>query len=308
MAREKAKRGKEVYIPLMIDAPRRLNVDDLHKWVSNMPDDMRNADGERAIFLANSVIVHFLGPEWFAAHIRHDNPKPGFLRIDFSSDRRREATVFRVVELAESLFNLQNIDGFDACIRQMKGGGDKIQSTCAELDFGRFLYMHDVEFRFVVPQMKKGSDYDVELFYPDGLVVPADAKCKLETTEINPQSIVNSLDKARKQLPADRPGIIFMKVPQSWISDAEMAVAMVEAGHKFLRNTNRIVSIKFYVSHLETRDNMVMHRHALREITNEGSRFHEGRNWDLYTDYRAPPGWNGMPPKWQRLFFFPHGA
>ena len=185
----------------MIDAPRRLNVDDLHKWVSIMPDDMRNADGERAIFLANSVIVHFLGPEWFAAHIRHDNPKPGFLRIDFSSDRRREATVFRVVELAESLFNLQNIDGFDACIMQMKGGGDKIQSTCAELDFGRFLYMHDVEFRFVVPQMKKGSDYDVELFYPDGLVVPADAKCKLETTEINPQSIVNSLDKARKQLP-----------------------------------------------------------------------------------------------------------
>lgn len=289
----------------MIDAPRRLKVDDLHKIVSTFPDEIRNDDGGRTVGLANSVIAHFLGREWFAAHIRYDSPKPGFLNMDFASDSRREATMFRVVELAESLFNLQNIKGFDACIAQMKGGCDKIQSTCAELDFGRFLYIHDVDFHFIVPQMLKGSDYDVELFYPDGFAVPADAKCKFETTEMNPQSIANSLEKARKQLPADRPGIIFIKVPQSWISDLETAVAMVEAGSKFFRNTDRIVSIKFYVSHLETRNNMIMHRHALREITNEASRFHGGRNWDLYTDYYVPPNWNGMPPKWQRLFFFP---
>jgi hypothetical protein len=63
--------------------------------------------------------------------------------------------------------------------------------------------------------MKKGSDYDVEVFYPDGFAVPADAKCKFETTEINPQSILNSLEKARKQLPDDRAGIIFTKVPRA---------------------------------------------------------------------------------------------
>ena len=127
--------------------------------------------------------------------------------------------MFRVIELAESLYNLQNIDGFDACISQLKGGGEKIQSTCAELDFGRFLYIRDVEFRFVVPQMAKGRDYDMELLYPDGLTVPADAKCKFESTEINPKSIVNSLEIGRKKLPADRPGIIFVKVPQMWILD-----------------------------------------------------------------------------------------
>jgi hypothetical protein len=51
--------------------------------------------------------------------------------------------------------------------------------------------------------MKKGSDYDVEVFYPDGFAEPADAKCKFETTEINPQSILIFLEKARKQLPDD---------------------------------------------------------------------------------------------------------
>jgi hypothetical protein len=292
----------------MIDTPRRLSVDDLHKIVSTLPGDMTNHDGERMIGLANTVIVHFLGREWFEAHIRHDAPKPGFLRIDFSSDRRREATVFRVVELAESLFNLQHIEGFDACIAQMIGGAEKIESTCAELDFGRFLYINNVDFRFVVPQMKKGSDYDVEVFYPDGFVVPADAKCKFETTEINPQRILNSLKKAQKQLPSDRPCIIFMKVPQSWVADVAMAVQMVEIGLNFMRNTDRIVSIKFYVSLLETRDNMVMHRHAFREITNEASRFHNGRNWDLFKENSVPTGWNGMPPKWKRIFFFPNAA
>jgi len=86
----------------MIDAPRQLNVDDLHKIVSTLPDDMKNHDGGRMIGLANTVIVHFLGREWFEEHIRPDAPKRGFLRMDFSSAHRREATVFRVVELAES--------------------------------------------------------------------------------------------------------------------------------------------------------------------------------------------------------------
>src|SRR5208283_4385964 len=93
-----------------------------------------------------------------------------------------------------------------------------------------------------------------------------------ETTEINPTSIINSLEIGRKKLPADRPGIIFVKVPQRCIVEAENAAAMVDAGRKFLRNTDRIVAITFYVSHLETRDNMVMYRHALRELTNETSR------------------------------------
>ena len=72
--------------------------------------------------------------------------------------------------------------------------------------------------------------------------------------------------------------------------------------------TDRIVAITFYVSHLETHDSVAMHRHALRELTNETSRFNQGRNWELLTNYYVPSSWNGMPPKWQRLFFFPKGA
>jgi len=289
----------------MENIPKRITVDDLHKLVAGFPEEIRNDEGGRTAVLAQSVIRHFLGLDWFKAHIRHDAPKLGFLNYDFSSDAARERTTFRIVELAESLFNLQHIEGFDACISQMKGGGEKIQSICAELDFGRFLYIHDIKFRFVVPQMTKGTDYDVELFMPDGLAVPADAKCKFETTEINPTSVHNSLEKARKQLPADRAGMIFVKVPQRWIVEPGVAAAMEAAARDFLRRTDRVVAVTFYVSHLETRDGVVLHRHAFREVDNPASIYHQGRKWELFTDYYVPPSWNGMPPKWQRFFLFP---
>jgi hypothetical protein len=288
------------------NSPRRISVDDLHKIIDGLPPETKAADGERTIYLANTIIVHFLGRDWFGTHIRYDASKPSFLRIDFSSDGRRKITLFRVVELAENLFNLQHSEGFDACISQMKAGAEKIQSTCAELDFGRLLYINDVEFRFVVPVQRMGEDYDFEILYPGALWVPAETKCKFETTTVNPESVSNSLKKARTQLPKDRPGLIFVKVPQKWIDDIEVVNELERIATDFFRNRDRVVSIKFYVSHLELTNQDVRHHHAIKEITNYNSRFHNGRNWHLFTKPGGTEGWNRMPPKWQRLWYFPN--
>jgi hypothetical protein len=143
-----------------------------------------------------------------------------------------------------------------------------------------------------------GEDYDFEILYPGALKVPADAKCKFETTKVNPESVRNSLKKARTQLPEDRPSLVFVKVPQNWIDDIEVVKALETIAIDFFRNTDRVVSIKFYVSHLELTNQGVHHRHAIREITNCNSRLHNGRNWDLFTTPGVSEGWNGMPPKW----------
>lgn len=113
------------------------------------------------------------------------------------------------------------------------------------------------------------------------------------------------MKKARGQLPADRAGIIFIKVPQRWIEDPGTFEAMVRTAREFLATTGRVVSIKFYVSHLTIGNGMVWHRHAFKEFTNCTSRYYGGRNWDLFANYYVPPSWNGMPPKWQRIFFWP---
>jgi hypothetical protein len=69
------------------------------------------------------------------------------------------------------------------------GASERCAQQHQKLDFGRLLHVHEVKFRFVVPTMRKGDDYDFEVIYPDGLAVPADAKCKFETTKINPGSV-----------------------------------------------------------------------------------------------------------------------
>jgi hypothetical protein len=79
----------------MIDAPRRINVDDRRKAILSFPNAISYHDGRRALGLANTVIAHFLGGDWLEAHVLHTAPKPGFLRMDFSSgDKWREATCF----------------------------------------------------------------------------------------------------------------------------------------------------------------------------------------------------------------------
>ena len=81
----------------------------------------------------------------------------------------------------------------------------------------------------------------------------------------------------------NRPGLIFVKVPQNWIDNIEVVKAIETIAIDFFRNTDRVVSIKFYVSHLELTNQGVHHRHAFREITNYNSRFHDGRNWNRFT-------------------------
>jgi hypothetical protein len=283
----------------------KLNFGDLEAFAASLPDEMRKEPGGTVAGIAFKTVAHFFGADWFASHIRHDSLRRGFLNLDFSSNERREASTFRVIELAENLYNLQHIEGFTACIDQMRGGGEKVESTCAELDFGRFLYIHDIPFQFIVPQMVKGADYDFEVTYPDGLKVAADAKCKIEAAAIDPDTLRNSIRKARSQLPDDRPGIVFAKVPQTWLDDPATVQRMVSVARAALASTGRIVSVKFYVSVLQIGDGMVWHRHAFREITNLSSRFHGGRNWDLFANYVVPSSWNGMPPKWQRIFLWP---
>jgi hypothetical protein len=87
---------------------------------------------------------------------------------------------------------------------------------------------------------------------------------------------------------------VFVKIPQRWIDDPETAREMVKVARAFLATTGRVVSVKFYVSYLTIGDGMVLHRHAFRELTNDACRFHY-----------VPTAWNGMPPKWQRIFFWP---
>ena len=163
---------------------------------------------QASVYLGLGVIMHMLGEQWIHHYVSQEAKSPNMLTLTSSGGEIEAGRQLRLGDLAEVLFNLQNVPGFDECVERLKAGD--IEATLAELDLGRFLYLHSVSFRYVVPISKKGSDYDVEITYPNGVTACADAKCKVEG-EFNARTIENSLETARKQLPKDRPGIVFVK-------------------------------------------------------------------------------------------------
>jgi len=283
----------------------RITLQALYDVVATLlPEAKKNAVTE-SFSLAYCVLKAFLGEEWLNRYVIPITAQKNFLRIDETSQKRRDETTYRIIDLAEVLFNLQHVDGFDDCIARMRSGN--IEGTYAELDLGRMLYLHSAPFRYVVAQGTKGLDYDVEVIYPNGILACADAKCKIEGTEFDAKKITNALKKARKQLPDDRPGIVFVKVPQQWMGVNGFEYTAAGAARAFLRGTRRVVSVKYYVSPLVLLNGWMKHQHAYKEISNPYTDFGNMKNWSLFPKIDVPPEWNGMPPHWQRILFFPDG-
>ena len=161
-----------------------MTLDWLEKVFNNFPAEIKNDKSRREFTLFGSVIIRVFGQEWCERYIMNPNGEDasGFLKLDFANDIARESKALRMAHLAEMLFNLHQVEGFEACVAQMRNG--EIKSGFAELEFGKLLYINEVAFRFVDPRNRaKGEAYDYEVIFPDGLVACADAKCKVEAHE-----------------------------------------------------------------------------------------------------------------------------
>jgi hypothetical protein len=143
----------------MNSTPTRISLVDLQETAASFPLKVRQEPNWTTFNLATSIIGHFLGKEWVKANIVQEeagsaNPV-GFFQMDFSSPEKAEAKTARILDFAETLFNLQHVSGFDDRTNQMRTGD--AEAAYAEFDFGRFLYIHDIDFRFVVPSGRRGA-------------------------------------------------------------------------------------------------------------------------------------------------------
>jgi hypothetical protein len=52
---------------------------------------------------------------------------------------------------------------------------------------------------------------------------------------------------------------------------------------------------------------MLKVQHAFKEVSNPITDFGHFQNWDIFRRNVLSPEWNGMPPWWQRIIFYPDG-
>lgn len=285
----------------------RLEERHLLRTLGSFPVEIQQDRTSRTFYLSLAIVRHYLGAEWADEYVQ-DNGTGGYVRLDW--DSRHQEQAYRIVDLAELLLNLQHVSGFDECVRRMRLGD--IEGTYAELDFGRMLFQSEIDFKFVRTTGRKGDDYDIEILLADGTVVCADAKCKIEATEYSERTVLHSLQHARTQFPQDKPSVIFVKLPPRWNGERPTLKAdLARVASNFLRGTGRVVSVKYYISHIFWNNGIISHIQAFDEINNNhpSNRFGRDRNWDMFVeantfDPNLPGGYSDVPKCWRHLINF----
>lgn len=272
---------------------RRIDLAALHRAFAKICEDPSVISHDRWVALGCGIIRAFLTEEWFSRYVMPEG-KNNVLTINQTATPKLEQTLSRTVDLAEVLFNLQHIFGFDECLARLYEGN--IEGTLAEFDLGRMLYINAVPFRFIIPRGKKIFDYNIEILYPNGVIACADAKYKIEGTDFTEKRIRAVLNDARDQLPRHRPGIVFVKVPAVWLNNLEFATVAQTAARRFLGGVRRIVSVKYYASPIVWHNNQLTIQHAFKEYSNPTTDFGNNIDWNIFRPGPFPKERNGAPP------------
>jgi hypothetical protein len=199
--------------------------------------------------MATEYLRAFVDNEWtnqmvFGEHstvARSNRPGRAFMRAEAAEAGEAYRNQQRALRIAELLFNLQDVEGIDAKIEELRSGN--VESTYAELEAGEFLLRRAVQFRYIAPSGTKGSDYDAEIPLSERANVNCEMKCKVEGTDVGEGAVRNSLQAARKQLPPGEPGLVFLKAPEAWVHQPETVQVMARTIDAFLRSTSRVVAV-----------------------------------------------------------------
>jgi hypothetical protein len=196
-------------------------------------------DGDVSQIISNEIAIHYLGERWYNRYVKHTSRHATYLGVQNTADKQEMMIgIMRWLEFAETLLNLQNITYFETVLDELFNG--KIEAACAELEIARMLAMFGWKFDFVSPIGGARQNYDLEIFYPDGYKVCAETAAKFEATTPRARGILTSIRHSREQLPDDEPGVIFIKVPERWVRDTELADRIKNVANGYLNQSEHI--------------------------------------------------------------------
>jgi hypothetical protein len=195
--------------------PQAVTQLDLEEQGRRLRRDLPNAGQElREHALAVEIVHRLLGREWVRRLV---DPAQADAFIGSLHDDGIDGVIHqaRLKELAETMFNLQGISGFlPDRLNTLRRDRLGVEAANLELTAGRFLRRAGTAFEYV-RGTARGDDYDID-FEVEGDRYPLEVKLKLEDTVCSEETVGHSLERARKQLPKGRRGVVFLGVPEIW--------------------------------------------------------------------------------------------
>ena len=193
------------------------------------------------------------------------------------SSQHLQDHIRKVIVFAEMLLNLQDVEGFEKVLEL--SATNNLEDACAEFESGKLLYTLGIWFRFKKPKGSYTADYDLEFRVASGQVVFGDTKNKRLTTTLTTNTILQNLNKARTQVPRDRPSFPFLRVPSVWLEERNIVV-VESAVAEFLRNTTSVAAV-FVHTFVIRRFSDTFNEGGLdfRIFTNPTCKFQDDKGW-----------------------------
>lgn len=223
-------------------------IEQVYRYAQVMREALPNESWADHVYtLAVGTLNSTFGNDWVEHHVLASDERSPFFRNFEAAAGDDSFHRARVIDLAETILNLQKVPGLIDVLREMRLG--HIEDRFAELEVGKMLALAGTKFNFVTPGGPRGSSYDLRIATSAGEVC-ADVKCRVESNfTISGSAILNTLKKARTQLPDDQMGAFFLKFPQTCVpnGDIKPLIPMLEqAARDFLGGTRRVVAVVMY--------------------------------------------------------------
>jgi hypothetical protein len=227
--------------------------------------------------LSAEVLRFFLGNDWtncnvFREHV--DIPREymegrAFLKtrqIDDPESHVRHKG--RVTRLAQSLYDLQAVPGVQHRLAMIRAGN--LETALGEVECARLFAHPALKLKFIVPKGVKGLDYEADFVAPTGIVIHCEIKTKKETTALSHSTVRSTLDKARKQLPRGKPGLVMLRIPENWVAQAASIAILESAVERVLRQSKRLAgTILVWEEWVEVATNLYGCKYKFRPIYNK---------------------------------------
>jgi len=269
-------------------------------YAQEVRDALPDADWPTRVYaLALRVLNSNLGSDWAERHVLGNSDPTPFFRNGAAAAGDEVFHRARVVDLAETIINLYKSPGLSGVLREMQL--DHIEDRFAELEVGKILRLAGLSFNYVSPGGPRGSSYDLEITTPAGKVC-ADVKCRVESSTPDGGAILNTLKYGRTQLPANEMGAIFLKLPQTWAADGDIAPLLPmleEAAERFLRGTKRVVAVIMYFNIVRVVEDRIEIFNVYKQVTNPKHRFEVDGPIHVLPQDHAP--FISPRPDWVRL-------
>lgn len=201
---------------------------------------------------AVGVLHEHLGSLWLEREL-DPRARNGYLLLDGPAnahDSPQDEVIrgYRAFNLARDLLGVHEVRGFPDLLRELRTRS--LYEASAELRSLIHLLQAGEGVEFRASDSKPGKSYDASVVL-NGIEVAVEVKAKTDqpASAYEPKKIESTLKKARQQLPATGPSLIYLQLGSSWGSDTQVMTSVDDTIRRWLKHTGRVNAIVVMLEH-----------------------------------------------------------